>query len=127
MGKQAKIRRERRLKTTKDKRPGPHPGPRRVPYDDPDEAEDDLELVQEAWEEHFGADKVAENYVPPFFTEEPGPDGVPLMHPWVMTFREKLYMKYGDKDLADRRCSFTLAVLVDTALGDETDEPAPDP
>jgi hypothetical protein len=123
MGRQSKIRRERRENPRKPVRPTP-PAPKDLrppsPYDSAEDAQADVVLVHEALLEHHGVDRLPDNYRPTFFEERE--DGAVYMAPWTALFRDKLVAKYGSLEVAEPRIRYTLSVVMGSVIANLSDD-----
>lgn len=66
-------------------------------YPDPADYEADIELLNSAWETHYGP--LSDDFVPPFFYRATDDDSLKVVE-WPRTFRELLLEKYGLAEFA---------------------------
>ena len=75
------------------------------PYGNADAVLEDVDLMQSAWEQHYG--ELSADFVPPLFEE----GAVELkMAPWVGTFRDLMLEKYTDMTTAEPKIKFILSM-----------------
>jgi hypothetical protein len=123
MGKQAKLRQQRRQGARKPIRPLPVPLPEPEPFDygprpgEPYESDEDLkvdaELVRAAWRQHYPVDEMTEDFMPPLILNDR--EGVRPAE-WIETFRGLMIEKYGATDDTSDRISFMLERIADEHL-----------
>lgn len=82
----------------------PYSNPDDLPYSNADDCIEDMDILQTAWEAHYG--ELSEDFVPPFYYQTD--DGTLQLVEWPQTFRNLLLEKYGLSKLAlvERRFKF---------------------
>jgi hypothetical protein len=99
----AKRQRKLRLKSV---RAGPVETMPKNPYLNAESAEEDIDLLQHAWEMHFG--ELPDDFIPPLFCQDE--EGL-KMEAWGETFRDLMLKKYETMELVEPRFRFLLALV----------------
>ncbi|POZ50697.1 hypothetical protein [Methylovulum psychrotolerans] len=87
----------------------PYPNPDDLPYSNADDYIEDMDILQTAWEAHYG--ELSEDFMPPFYYQND--DGTLQLVEWTQTFRDLLLEKYGSSKLAlvERRFKLIFQLL----------------
>jgi hypothetical protein len=81
------------------------------PYVSAEAMEEDIDLLQHAWEAHYG--ELPDDFMPPFFEESE--EGL-KMAAWAETFRSLLLEKYIVIEVVEPRFKFIFFHIFSTAL-----------
>jgi hypothetical protein len=77
------------------------------PYANAKEAEEDIDIMWLAWQQHYGAD-LPDDFVPPFMDEQ---NGEMKLAEWVGTYRDLMLEKYTLMGKVEPRVKFNLFML----------------
>ncbi len=85
------------------------PGMPESPYANAKEAEEDIDMMWLAWQQHYGAD-LPDDFAPPYMILDK-PSGEMKLADWVATYRDLMLEKYTLMEIVEPRVKFNLFML----------------